>query len=361
MLRSHLVPILATLAASFCLFNCAPTTKAPTADTSKSAAQYEGRWLIEFSAGGPRSVGWVELNKVGSPDANGLIVGAPGGGMYPLTSIKVLDSGALEFTYKGKWGSNIPEVAKKENEERKAIRDAGKEPPEREEVAAVYTAKLEGDTLVGKQEWPDAPGRFNAISFTAKKAPEIHEHDDGTWVAGETVTLVGEGIANPFTIPLDKETGWSLKNGLLTNFPPSENLESKDKFWNFDLHAEYRLFDHSNSGIGLRGRYEVQIAESFGKEPHKQGHAALYYRLVPTSNPSKKIGEWQAIDVRLIGREVSVTLNGVKVIDKGIIDGLTAMATNTDEANPGPITIQGDHEKVEFRKFTVTRLEKKAN
>jgi hypothetical protein len=58
----------------------------------------------------------------------------------------------------------------------------------------------------------------------------------------------------------------------------------------------------------------------------------------------------------LVGREVTATLNGKIVVDKGIIEGLTAMATDTDEALPGPITLQGDHRIVEFRKVVVTPL-----
>jgi hypothetical protein len=149
-----------------------------------------------------------------------------------------------------------------------------------------------------------------------------------------------------------------VRNGNLVNEPPSANLESKEKFWNFDFHAEYRLFEHSNSGIGLRGRYEVQVFDDYGRPPAKGGHGALYSRIVPSKNASKKAGEWQTMDIRLIGRDVTVTLNGETIIEKGYVDGLTAMATNPHEGEPGPITIQGDHEKVEFRVIEVTRLEK---
>jgi len=344
------------------LFQCAPSAEKATVNKMELGEKYNGRWLVEFDPADRGRVGWIQLEGVGGPDAKGLIVSAPGGGMYPIPVIGVDDDGSLHMEYPAKWGANIPEAAAKEREAAMAARKAGEKPAERAEVTAIYTAKLEGDKLVGKLDWPEDPTRFQAITFTAKRAPVIDEHDDGTWVAGETVAIVdGSGSSNDnFTVSLpDKELGWLVQNGHIVNDPPAGNLTSKEKFWNFDLHAEYRLSEHSNSGIGLRGRYEVQIMEDYGKEPYKQGHGALYYRIVPTSNPSKKPGEWQSMDIRLIGREVSVTLNGVKIIDKKIIDGLTAMATNIDEAEPGPITLQGDHEKVEFRKLVVTKLEKK--
>ena len=151
-----------------------------------------------------------------------------------------------------------------------------------------------------------------------------------------------------------KELGWSVEDGILTNQPNANNLVSEAKFWNFRLHAEYRLVDRSNSGIGLRGRYEVQVLDDHGREPTKQGHGSIYYRIVPSENASKPAGEWQTMDVTLIGRDVTVVLNGTTIIDKAEIEGLTAMGHDPNEGEPGPISIQGDHEKVEFRKITVT-------
>ncbi|MBS1833399.1 MAG: DUF1080 domain-containing protein, partial [Acidobacteria bacterium] len=134
------------------------------------------------------------------------------------------------------------------------------------------------------------------------------------------------------------------------------NLVSDEKFWNFELHAEIQLGKDSNAGLGLRGRYEVQVLEDFGKPADTHGNGALYSRILPASNASKAPGEWQTYDIRLVGRTVTVILNGVKVIDRKEIVGLTAMAHDADEALPGPISVQGDHGAVEFRKLTVTPL-----
>jgi len=360
MRRTRILSFIAAIGAIFSLIHCAPSGS-KVEERSALGEPYNGRWLVEFDPADRGRVGWFQLENVGANDAAGLVVGAPGGGMYPLTEVGVQPDGTLQLVYQGRWGSNIPEIAQQERATARAARERGEEPVRNPEVRAVYTAKLENDVLVGKTEWPDQPERFRPVTWKAKRAPEINETDDGTWEAGETVSLVDGKRADAFTVALpSKEIGWRIDNGILVNDPPAGNLESKEKFWNFDLHAEYRLSEHSNSGIGLRGRYEVQIMEDYGKEPYKQGHGAIYYRIVPTTNPSKPVGEWQTMHVRLIGREVSVTLNGEKIIDRKIIEGLTAMATDANEGEPGPITIQGDHQKVEFRKLTVTRLEKKS-
>jgi hypothetical protein len=85
----------------------------------------------------------------------------------------------------------------------------------------------------------------------------------------------------------------------------------------------------------------------------------LYSRIVPSENASKPAGEWQTFDIRLVGRDVTVVLNGKTIIDHKTIEGFTAVATDIDEAAPGPITLQGDHGAVEFRKIVLIPLTKK--
>lgn len=142
----------------------------------------------------------------------------------------------------------------------------------------------------------------------------------------------------------------------MANVAHANNLVSDRSFWNFKLHVEYRVGKDSNSGIGLRGRYEVQILEDYGRPPDRHSNGALYSRIVPAVNASKPAGEWQAYDIRLVGRMVTVVLNDQKVIDKQEIEGLTAIAGNADEGEPGPIILQGDHGPVEFRNIVLTPL-----
>jgi hypothetical protein len=152
---------------------------------------------------------------------------------------------------------------------------------------------------------------------------------------------------------------WSVVDGVLRNAPPTTDIISEQKFWNFTLHVDFRIVEHSNSGIGLRGRYEIQILDDYGKEPNTHGAAALYSRVAPKVNASRKPGEWQSYDIRLVGRTLTVVHNGTKVLDKVEVEGLTAIANNADEAEPGPFIVQGDHSYVEIKSFVVTPLVKK--
>ena len=123
-----------------------------------------------------------------------------------------------------------------------------------------------------------------------------------------------------------------------------------------EVRAEFRHAQGSNSGIALRGRYEIQIQDNFGQPPDWHGTGALYSRIAPGVNASKAPGEWQTMVMRIVGRELTVVLNGTKVIDRAEVVGPTAMTMSPKEDTPGPIVLQGDHGPVEFRRLQVVEL-----
>ena len=169
---------------------------------------------------------------------------------------------------------------------------------------------------------------------------------DGKSMAGWDVQIKG------------KPSGWSVVDGVMTNEAGANNLVSKQKFVDFKIHCEYKLEAKSNSGIYLRGRYELQVLDDFGQPPESHGHMAIYSRVPPSVNASKAPGEWQEMEAILVGNHVTVTLNGKRVHDNVEIEGLTGGALDSDEWAPGPIMLQGDHGRVWFRKVTVTPIEK---
>lgn len=125
-------------------------------------------------------------------------------------------------------------------------------------------------------------------------------------------------------------------------------------FNDFKLHIEFRYPKGSNSGVYLRGRYEVQIIDSKGMEPSKDLLGALYGFISPSDMMAKEAGEWQSYDITLIGRMVTLSVNGKTVICNAEIPGITGGAINSKEGEPGPILLQGDHGPVEFRNIVLT-------
>jgi hypothetical protein len=210
--------------------------------------------------------------------------------------------------------------------------------------------KLVGTQMVEGQKNPP-------LEWTGVRAPAIADKDDGSWKEGKPIALFnGKDLSGWKGLVPNAEVKWTVQDGVLRNAPPTTDIISDQSFWNYTLHTDFRITEHSNSGIGLRGRYEIQILDDYGKPAGTHGAAALYSRIAPSINASKPTGEWQTYDIRLVGRTLTVVHNGKKVLDKVEIEGLTAIATNPDEGEPGPFIIQGDHSYVEIKSFVVTPL-----
>jgi hypothetical protein len=212
-----------------------------------------------------------------------------------------------------------------------------------------FEGALNDDTLRGTTT--DEKGR--PLTWTGRRAPSLKREKAPEW--GEPVELFnGKDLAGWRPRTPAKKNGWVAKDGLLVNATPGNDLVTEKKFSDFKLHAEFRYPKGSNSGVYLRGRYEVQIEDNFGREPECHIIGSVYGFLTPSVNAAKQAGEWQTLDVTLVGRVVTVLLNGERVIDRQAIPGITGGALDSDEGAPGPIMVQGDHGPVEFRKLTLT-------
>ncbi|MBL8296401.1 MAG: DUF1080 domain-containing protein [Bryobacterales bacterium] len=294
-----------------------------------AAADFDGRWNLALD-GDPRGrVWWLEVRGAATAKPEGRFVGAPGGQMDAIPSIE-LKGNQLHWYFERGYGPGGPQRGH-------------------------YQASFENGKLVGSLEVPGLPnvGR----KFIGTRAPVIRDVDDGRWRAGAPVELFnGKDTSGWECRVKGRGMDWHVEEGLLKNKKGAADITSTQKFWNFKLHAEFRYQQKSNSGIGLRGRYEVQIYDDFGDAPSLHGNGALYSRVAPRVNASRKPGEWQTFDITLIGRQLTVVLNGKTLMDKQVVEGFTAMATDAAEDQAGPITLQGDHGPVEFRKITVTPL-----
>jgi hypothetical protein len=143
--------------------------------------------------------------------------------------------------------------------------------------------------------------------------------------------------------------GWTAEHGLLVNRTPSADLVSDQKFQDFDIHYEYMYPPGSNSGVYLRGRYEIQIQDDYGKAPESHINGAIYGLVTPSSNPTKHAGQWQTVNARIKGDRVTVELNGVKIIDDASLAHPTGGALDDQVGEPGPLMLQGDHGPISFR------------
>jgi Domain of Unknown Function (DUF1080) len=245
-----------------------------------------------------------------------------------------------------RFGSALP--AKSTEVEGGTLRLVREEKPGKPDV---FEARLEGDKLVGQVTYADA----KVHHFEGKRAPELEAGGGPKWGTPVTVfdgkTLAGWTLRDP-----KAKMGWAVVNGELAVVEPKGNadLMSDKKFQDMKLHLEFNVEPKSNSGVYLRGRYEIQILDDATKTTEAHGSGALYSRIAPKLDATKAAGEWQTFDITIVGRRLTVVLNGKTTIDNALVDGITGGAINPFEGEPGPLMLQGDHGKVRFRNIVVT-------
>ncbi len=213
-----------------------------------------------------------------------------------------------------------------------------------------FEASLVGGRLAGTTFDPDGA----TLKWTAVRAPKLERKSGRT---GKSITLFnGRDLSGWKVRDARKADAWRVVDGVMENTPHGTDIISERKFTDFKLHVEFKMVEKSNSGVYLRGRYEVQIEDNFGMEPESHRIGGIYGSITPNSNPSKKAGEWQSFDITLIGRKVTVVLNDKPIIGITEIPGITGGALDSKEGEPGPIMLQGDHEKIFFRNIVITPI-----
>ncbi len=283
-----------------------------------------GRWNLQSTDAANPAVFWLELTQ-----DNGQLAGKflnRGGSPVPLASVSVTGD-TLTFATAGQ-GNNPGQT---------------------------HTATLKDGKLTGSVTWRDrtinwvgvrppkwAPANANAAHTYGKPVVLV----DGTSLDGWTGQRKGQPL------------GWTAEDGAITNGEKANNLVSNQTFKDFKIEAEYKVAEKSNSGIYLRGRYELQVLDDFGREPEEHQHMAIYAWTKPRVNASKKPGEWQTMQATIVGNKLTVVLNGTTVHDNATIQAITGGALDANEDQAGPIMLQGDHGKVWFRKLVVTPIVK---
>ena len=196
----------------------------------------------------------------------------------------------------------------------------------------------------------DSEGGVN--KFSGVRAPKLIRSMDVNW--GKSISLFnGYNLDGWKSSDPEKKNQWTVKKGVLLNPESGVNLITDKKFEDFKLSIEFRYPKGSNSGVYLRGRYEVQVEDNYGLEPESTLFGGIYGFLKPNQMAAKPAGEWQRYEITLIGRRVSVVANDKKIINDQIIPGITGGALDSKEALPGPIMLQGDHGIIEYRNIKI--------
>jgi hypothetical protein len=288
----------------------------PYSDAQKAVM---GRWDLMVQLPGGDQPAWLEIRHSGHQTLVGQFVGWHGSAR-PIARVDVDDSG-LRFAI----------------------------PPQFERGTGDLTVEgqLQGDLLSGSMVTPDG----SRVTWSGTRAPALRRAAPPKW--GEPIRLFNDvDLAGWHVVQGNNE--WEVADGILRNVKVGGNLVTDQTFTDFQLHLEFRYAKRGNSGVYLRGRYEVQVLDGPTEEPASDLQGAIYGFLTPSEIVTNGPDEWNTYDITLVGRLVTIVVNGKTVISEQAIPGITGGALDSDEGAPGPILLQGDHSPIEYRNITLT-------
>jgi hypothetical protein len=292
--------------------------------SAESVEAYLGQWDLTLKAPDREYASWLNLS---------------------------LDGGQLKAQMVGRWGNARP-LAKVELSQGRLTFVSPKEEEGRPDDM-IFKGVLVGKTLTGTTTGPDG----TKWQWTGQRAPALKRESAPKWGKPKQLfngrDLAGWRMAGPGT------TVWKVEAGNLITPGNGPDLINDSKFEDFRLHVEFNCDANSNSGVYLRGRYEVQIETDSIDEPPSHHMGGVYGFLAASPELPRKPGDWQSFDITLLGRWITVVQNGQPIIDNKEIPGITGGALDSHEELPGPIYLQGSEKgRVAFRNIVITPAEK---
>ncbi len=292
------------------------TSLAWTGNTRSPQDILLGRWDITIAGPNGPQPSWLEIR----PSGNGYLVGqfvGVVGSARPIGKVEFID-GVMRFSIPPQWEQGKSDLQ--------------------------VDGRVQGTGLAGSMTFPDG----KRVTWTAKRAPLLRRATP-TW--GDSIRLFnGTDLTGWHALGTNQ---WRAVNGVLQSPKSGANLVTDKTFTDYKLHIEFRYPKGSNSGVYQRGRYEVQVEDSVSAQPENDMVGGVYGFIAPSEIAAKRPGDWQAYDITLVGRMITVVLNGKMVICNREISGITGGALDSDEGAPGPLLLQGDHGPVEYRNITL--------
>lgn len=316
-------------------------------DVSKDKLEpYFGNWALDL----PGGAGWMNIRMVDDKYLDGDILWY-GGSVVPVANVYWFQRGLVVTRV-----FDTPRVW----EGRKVVRSHT-----RTQAMFISIDPNDPDKIIINSGEPKTSGLgVTMLEFTGKRIPPPPDAPDLSKVKyGDPITLFnGKNLDGWKLTDENAANGWSVKDGALINDPKQEkgkphinygNLRTVDEYEDFNLTMNVKILPDNNSGVYLRGIYEVQVADTYGKPLDSHNMGAVYSRITPSVNAEKPANEWQTYDITLCDRHITVILNDTVIIDNQPVMGCTGGALTSDEFKPGPLYLQGDHSGVEYKNIVL--------
>jgi len=284
-----------------------------------TTSPFQGRWdLVLTMPDGTTSPRWMDYVETRDP----LIRIQPrGGSVHPAYDVNVD-------------GTHITLVMEKANDKH---------------GATTWDLKIKNKIITGTQTSGNQVAQIKGV-----KAPDLRRDAPRVWSKAEPI-FNGKDLNGWEPFPATAKNNWVAEEGNLVNTAHGANIKTTRTFNDFKLHIEFNCPEDGNSGIYLRGRYEVQVEyEKVDANDRFHSVGAIYGFIAPETELPRKPGTWETFDITLVGRMVTILRNGKKTIDNREIPGITGGALDSNEAEPGPFYIQGDHTGgMKYRNITI--------
>lgn len=316
-----------------------PTTQ--TASALASESPFNGQWALQMLDG---AAGWLDISMTEDQfNVELWTVGSP-----KNTQEVQFQDGRLSFVRSCSVGP--------------AEYPGG--PPSGPKLPVKHLAKVDGNRMQLVMLFPTANGTLDERVFFGKRMPPLPPRPDLKKVKfGAPIVLFnGEDLSGWRLTNPEQINGWKVIDGVLSNVTPKTtfeafgrhgNLRTEQEFEDFRLSLEFNVPEGGNSGVYLRGMYEAQVVDRDSRMQGIQGVGAIFGRIEPNQNAGLPGGQWQAYELTLVDRHISVRLNDQLVIDNQPILGCTNGALSADVTQPGPIYLQGDHTAVQYRNLVL--------
>jgi hypothetical protein len=194
--------------------------------------------------------------------------------------------------------------------------------------------------------------------------------------AGFTALFDGKSLAG-WTLVGGKGDGYAARDGVLSCAKGGGgNLLTDKAYSNFVLRFEFRMpAEGSNNGLGIRAPREgdaayqgielqiideaAALAGKWGKLRDTQYHGSVYDVMPAKRGAMKPAGEWNAQEVTVDGRRITVVLNGQTILDA---DLSTVTDPEVLKKHPGllrtsgHIGFLGHNDFIEFRNIRIKEL-----
>ncbi len=159
---------------------------------------------------------------------------------------------------------------------------------------------------------------------------------------------------------------WAVEDGALVYDGKGTSLQTAKDYGDIELYVDWKIGPKGDSGIYLRAQPQVQIWDSDTltganlKEDVGTGSGGLWNNpknskgQKPLKKADKPVGEWNTFHIIMKGDNVTVFLNGEKVVDDA------PLANYWEKGKPlpktGPIELQHHGDKLWFKNIYIKEL-----